>query len=196
MVATTGDEKRLIEEARKGDARAFGALVRHYERQVFGIARGITRQNEDAWDVTQEAFLRAYRGLGSFKGDSSFYTWLYRITVNLALDCLQKRGRMRQCSFEDEPNLDDQALDWDGVQLHAPSLDHLDRQELAKMLAAAVESLSPVQRAVITLREVDELSYKEIAEVMNCNIGTVMSRLFHARLNLQKQLTGYLEGEP
>lgn len=193
MGATAGDEKRLIEEAKRGDARAFAALVRRYERQVFGIARGITRQNEDAWDVAQEAFLRAYRGLGTFKGDSSFYTWLYRITVNLALDCLQKRGRAVQCSFDDEPNLDDQILDWDGAQLHGPGLDALDRQELAQKLALAIETLSPVQRAVITLREVEELSYKEIAEVMNCNIGTVMSRLFHARLNLQKQLAGYLE---
>ena len=195
MGATAGDEKRLIDEAKKGDARAFATLVRRYERQVFGIARGITRQNEDAWDVSQEAFLRAFRGLDSFKGDSSFYTWLYRITVNLALDCLHKRGRAPQCSFDDEPNLDDQALDWDGVKMNGPALDALDRRELAEKLALAIETLSPVQRAVITLREVEELSYKEIADVMNCNIGTVMSRLFHARLNLQKQLADYLEGQ-
>lgn len=147
-------------------------------------------------DVTQEAFIKVHRYLDNFKGSSSFYTWLYRITVNLCIDHLRKRKKGHQVEF-------DEALDHDEAQggdLLPSTMDmdpgrNLDRRELRERIEQALDTLSPNHRAVILMREVEGLSYKEIAKVMEISIGTVMSRLFHARKRMQAALLSNSETE-
>jgi RNA polymerase sigma-70 factor (ECF subfamily) len=175
---------QLVERARGGDAVAFRALVERHQRKAFAVALGLLRHREDAMDVCQDAFLRAHRGLASFDGNAQFFTWLYRIIYNLCIDQLRRR-RFEQVSIDD--------ADARG-ELEAPTTSEDDpvrrvnREELRARLDAALQELSPAHRAVLVLREVQGLSYKEIADVVGCQIGTVMSRLFHARKNLEKAL--------
>lgn len=176
-----------VEAAQAGDRRAYGQLVDAYQRRVYAIAFGVVRSREDAWDVAQEAFVKAYRNLDRFNGTSAFYTWLYRITTNLAIDHVRARQRKRTDALEKapEPSID---------EADAAHPEHAaDRAELSRVLAQAMDKLSEKHRAIIVLREVEGLSYEEMAEVLGVNKGTVMSRLFHARQNLQALLLPYVE---
>jgi RNA polymerase sigma-70 factor (ECF subfamily) len=175
-----------VEQARGGDPRAYAHLVEAYQERVYAIAFGVVRNRDDAWDVAQEAFVKAYRNLDRFEGQSAFYTWLYRITTNLAIDHLRERKRKRTEPLE-------------GLAPAAPA-DHradpgaaADREELSRVLASAMDRLSEKHRAIIVLREVEGLSYEEMAEVLGIAKGTVMSRLFHARQKLQELLRPYVE---
>lgn len=177
-----------VAAARRGDRQAFARLVEAYQQRVYAIAFGILRSREDAWDVAQEAFVKAYKSLDRFEGKSAFYTWLYRITTNLAIDAHRERGRRRDRSQPlNEP-------------VNAPAgLDHpsvsAQRRELAEVLRQAMDQLSDHHRAIIVLREVEGLSYEEISEVLGVRKGTVMSRLHHARKNLQGLLKPYVQAE-
>jgi RNA polymerase sigma-70 factor (ECF subfamily) len=165
----------LVDAVRNGDPSAFRFLVEKYQRKAFAVALGIVRNRDDALDICQEAFLRAYRALPSFDGESQFFTWLYSILHNLAIDHLRGR-RFHLVSLDDvEPT--DRSIDGDPER-------NLARQKLRASLDEGLQALSRVQRAVLMLREVHGLSYKEIAESVGCSIGTVMSRLFHARKKL------------
>ena len=186
------DERQLVRRAKRGDEKAFRTLMERYRRKVFSIAYGMVHNPEAAYDISQEVFIKVFRYLGSFQGTSSFYTWLYRISVNLSIDWLRKQGRT-SLDFDDsllrrEP---------DGAEaLVVPKLQDgdpfkaLDRKELREQIAKAFESLSEKHRAVLLLREVEGLSYDEIARALKIHKGTVMSRLHHARRNLQRVLRG------
>lgn len=192
-------DRQLVEKARKGDSKAFEVLVKRYERRAYAVAYGMLRNGDDAQDVAQEGFIKAYRYLDRFKGSSSFYTWLYRIVVNLCIDHLRKRSRVTQVEYDDRLRRPEGGAEA-GAELKPSTLDSnprrsLARRELTEQIQEGLDSLSDKHRAVIILRELEGLSYKEMAEVMKCSKGTIMSRLFHARRKLQEYLREYLGGE-
>jgi RNA polymerase sigma-70 factor (ECF subfamily) len=185
------DDKVLVERASRGDGIAFSELVnRHYEKAV-RVSFGMLKDRFDAEDVAQEAFARVYRKLESFEGQSAFSTWLYRIVVNLSIDSLRKRKRQRRADVDDELTREalrsDEEL-WPVFDEADPMLS-VERRELRARLDAAFAELPEIHRAVLVLREVQGLSYEEIAESLEIKKGTVMSRLFHARKAMQKLLT-------
>jgi RNA polymerase sigma-70 factor (ECF subfamily) len=188
--AVSPGDVELVERARQGDREAFRALVERYQRKVAALALGMLRDREDALDIVQDTFTKAYQSLDKFKGDSSFYTWIYRIGVNLCIDHQRRESRYVQLGGESEESDDD---------LRPPSPEDLERDqpfedarstELGTRLIEAINALTPEHRAVILLREVDGLSYEEISEVLECPKGTVMSRLHYARRQLQARLRG------
>jgi RNA polymerase sigma-70 factor (ECF subfamily) len=183
---TPSDEAQLVRAAQRGDQRAFRKLVERHQRKTFAVAFGILRDADAARDACQDAFLKVHQSLPTFEGTSQFYTWLYRIVVNLCLDQLRRR-RFERVELDEGRALDEPL---DGPPLPQSSDPHasLAAKELRARLERAFQQLSPAHRTVITLREVNELSYKEIAGVMRCSIGTVMSRLFHARRYVQATL--------
>jgi RNA polymerase sigma-70 factor (ECF subfamily) len=184
-------DRALIAKAQVGDMAAFRALVERHQRRAFAVAFALVRDESDARELVQEAFLRVYRGLASFEGTSSFFTWLYRIITNLSIDLMRKPGR--QTMELDEARLEaDDAGEVDGTLLGR--LDGADpagivrRREIAASLQAALDALPSYHRAVIVLREIEGMSYEEMAQAMGVSKGTIMSRLFHARQKLQRAL--------
>ncbi len=181
----------LIERAQAGDTGAFRRLVERHQRRAFAVALALVRDEDDARELVQDAFLRAYRSLPTFQGGSSFFTWLYRIVTNLGIDLLRKPGR--QTGEVDESQLDSD----NRVDLDVPFIGRLDgadpadvvrRREIAARLQIALDALPSYHRAVIVMREIDGLSYEEMGQVMGVTKGTIMSRLFHARQKLQRAL--------
>ncbi len=188
--ATAGfDEQGLVQRARQGDQQAFSRLVSEYERKIFRLAKRITDSDEDAEDVLQEAFLKAYEHLDDFQGNSKFYTWLVRIAVNESLMKLRKRKTRRTISLDEpadgaeEPMVREIAV-WDGN----PE-DQYAQEELRSILESAVQTLKPAFRIVFTLRDIDELSTEETAQALGLSIPAVKSRLLRARLELRDRLT-------
>jgi RNA polymerase sigma-70 factor (ECF subfamily) len=182
------DEPSLVAAARRGDHAAFRTLLERHQRKAFAVAFGILRDPDAARDACQDAFLRMHQALPTFEGGSQFYTWMYRIVVNLCLDHL--RRRRLECVELDDFRLREADEAADRIA-PAPAIDpseSLAAKELRERLDRAFARLSPTHRTVVTLREVNGLSYKEIAHVMRCSMGTVMSRLFHARRYLQDML--------
>jgi len=180
----------LVRAVRHGDRDAFQALVERYQRKVTAVALGMVRNREDALEIAQETFVKAFESLQSFKGDSSFYTWLYRIVVNLAIDFRRRERRRPTVPIEEPAGTDgDQGY---RLQLKeerlADPFEQAQAREIGERVAAAVDELTPDHKAVILLREVEGLSYEEISRVMQCSKGTVMSRLHYARKKLQKKL--------
>lgn len=182
----------LVARTREGDQAAFRKLVERYQRRVYQLAFGILKDHEEAMDVVQDAFWKAHRNLPGFKGDSAFYTWVYRITYNLAIDALRKAGRGEKVEVEENTLTDegDQGEAY-GAGPANPQKAML-RGELGGHLQRALATLSENHRAILILREVDGLSYEELSETLNIPKGTVMSRLFHARHKMQEALRGYL----
>ncbi|HEU4404306.1 MAG TPA: sigma-70 family RNA polymerase sigma factor [Polyangiaceae bacterium] len=197
--AEAEDDRELVEAARGGDRQAFRALVERHQRRAYAIAFSLLRDESDAAEVVQEAFLRVYRGLATFQGGSSFFTWLYRIVTNLAIDVLRRPGRQADELDEARAPLDES--DESSFPLlarvdGADPLDSMHRAELAGAIKAALDALPPYHRGVIIMREVEGLSYEEMAQAMGVSKGTIMSRLFHARQKLQRALSGfYQEGQ-
>jgi RNA polymerase sigma-70 factor (ECF subfamily) len=189
------EDRALIARAKTGDAAAFRALVERHQRRAFAIAVGLVRDENDAREVVQEAFLRVYRGLDGFEGSSSFFTWLYRIVSNLSIDLIRKPGR-RETEPIDVDALDD-AVDSPLVARidGADPLDAIRRAQLRQRIEAALEALPVYHRGVILMREVEGMSYEEMAEAMGVSKGTIMSRLFHARRKLQRALAECYEEE-
>jgi RNA polymerase sigma-70 factor (ECF subfamily) len=175
-----GDEAELIARAKKGDREAFGILVKRYERRVIGVALAVVHNQDDALELAQETFVRAFENLRSFESRSSFSTWLYRIAANLAIDFWRREGRYSVLRGEDAENELRRLPSARGDSFTAAT-----RSELGERLSNALEQLTPEHRAVILLREVEGLSYDEISEVLNCPRGTVMSRLHYARSRLR-----------
>ncbi len=170
------DETELIERARKGDRQAFAVLVERYQRRVIGIAMAVVHNQDDAMELAQETFIRAYEHLPKFESRSSFSTWLYRIAANLAIDWRRRQGHHVVLHGEEaEAEIRKVASDT------TDSFGAIARGELAESVKTALEGLTPEHRAVILLREVEGLSYDEIADVLNVPRGTVMSRLHYAR---------------
>jgi RNA polymerase sigma-70 factor, ECF subfamily len=173
----------LVRECRLGAEDAFRELFERYHRQILAVAVGMTGNAEDAKDVTQETFLRAHRNLRSFLGESSFYTWLYRIAVNVAIDFRRRQARRSEVT-QAEP-MEERAIDQE--ELAGPDVD-LSRRQVARRIFDVIDELTPEHKAAIILREIEGLSYEEISQVMQCSKGTVMSRLHYARKRLQAKL--------
>ena len=170
-----------------GQKEAYKLLVDRYQGRIFRVAFGLMRNREDAREVTQEAFIKAYRNLPNFRRDSSFYTWIYRITINLGIDQKRKAYRSRETQL-DEGRLSVEDAHHTGPRPLPGPRQSLHRKELAGRIGEAIASLPADQKQVIVLREVQGLSYKEIAETAGIAEGTVMSRLFYARKRLQTLL--------
>jgi len=175
-------DRELILRAQRGDSGAFRELVERHRRRAFAIAVGLVRDEEDALDIVQEAFFRVYRGLYAFNGAASFFTWLYRIVKNLSIDL------MRRPAWQRELALDEVEAGFDACLDEADPGDMLRRREIAERITTALEALPPYHRGVIVMREVEGMSYEEMARAMGVSKGTIMSRLFHARKKLQRAL--------
>jgi RNA polymerase sigma-70 factor (ECF subfamily) len=187
-----GDDRGLVRAAQKGDEHAFRELVERYQRRIYQLALGMTKDPDDAMDIAQETFVRVHKYLPSFKGDSSFFTWTYRIATNLCLDAQRKKGRTERVDVAegDEAEIE-AAMDPPSHALAGPQRQALN-EELKGKLDEALAGLSENHRAILLLREVEGLSYEELARVLDIRKGTVMSRLFHARLKMQNKLREYL----
>src|ERR1041384_3105863 len=186
-------EAELVTRVRRGDISAYDDLVRRYQERIYATIYHMTSNHEDANDLAQETFIKAFQALKSFKGGSSFYTWIYRIAVNKTINFLKQRKNRSHMSLND--------LDFNAE--HDPDLvalvsDKTPRREahlaeLQEKLNAAMQKLSEPHRLVVTLHDIQGLAHDEIAEIMDCNIGTVQSRLFYARQQLQAWLSDYLK---
>lgn len=182
------DEQALIERCKSGDLRAFDQLVSAYEKRVFNCALRITGNYHDASDVTQEAFLRAFNSINTFRGDAKFATWIYRIVTNVYLDERKKSKAHRQTSLDDYIELEENSVTRQ-IQDDSPSPEEIvETEERAQVLQAAINSLPDYQRIIVTLYHMQHRSYEEIAEIMNLPIGTVKSRLNRARIALGEKL--------
>lgn len=190
------EDAELVERAQDGDREAFGQLVKRYQEKVYSICYGKVKDEQDAMDVTQDVFVKVFRYLENFEQESSFYTWLYRITVNTSIDFLRKQSRKAQVDYDDSIKSEE---DVEGNELLMPSRlgvnpdEAFGRKELRQKMLEALESLSEKHRTILNLREVEGLSYKEMAEVLDISKGTVMSRLYHARQYFQEALDDYLD---
>ena len=183
----------LVRRAQDGDVSAYDELVRRYQERIYATVYHMTSNHEDANDLTQETFIKGYQALRSFKGDSSFYTWVYRIAVNKTINFLKQRKNRTHLSLND---LDFNAEnDPDLVALVSDRTPRRDiaLSELQQKLNKAMLKLSEPHRLVVTLHDVQGLSHEEIGNIMDCNIGTVRSRLFYARQQLQAHLSDYLK---
>ena len=185
------EDQELVRRCQKGDVDSYRGLVEKYQERLCLLVYGIVLDREEARDLVQEAFLKAYRSLGTFRGDSGFYTWLYRIAFNLALDAKRKRSGRETMEYDDSRDFDP-AVSPPGMP---PRPDRaLLGRELEEALHRGLELLSPAHRAVIVLREWEGMSYDEISRQMRCSRGTVMSRLHYARKKLREHLRAYLRG--
>jgi RNA polymerase sigma factor (sigma-70 family) len=187
------DERELLRRAKAGELTAYDDLVRRYQERVYATIYHMTSNHEDANDLAQDTFIKAFQALQSFKGDSSFFTWLYRIAVNKTINHLKQRKRRNHISLND---LDLNAEhDPDLVALISDKTPRRDVNlaELQEKLNAAMQKLSEVHRMVVTLHDVQGLSHEEISQIMGCNVGTLRSRLFYARQQLQAYLSDYLK---
>ena len=191
--AVPTEEQVLVRRAQRGDLAAYDELIRRYQERIYATVYHMTSNHEDANDLTQETFIKAYNALKSFKGDSSFYTWIYRIAVNKTINFLKQRKNRSHLSLDD--------LDFNAE--HDPDLVALVSEktprreaglaELQEKLNAAMQKLSEPHRLVITLHDVQGMAHEEIAQIMDCNVGTVRSRLFYARQQMQAELSDYLK---
>ncbi len=179
-------DRELILRAQRGDVPAFAELVERHRRRAFSIALGLVRDEQDAWEIVQEAFLRVYRGLEGFNGAASFFTWLYRIVKNLSIDLMRRPAWQRELGGELALEQAD-SLFLSHLAGASPE-DALRRHELAAVVGKAIDALPPYHRAVILMREVEGMSYEEMATAAGVSKGTIMSRLFHARRKLQRAL--------
>ena len=182
------NDRELVGRCQRGDLDAYETLVVRYRNKVYGFAFSMLRNEQDATDLCQEAFVRGWQAIRGFRKDASFYTWIYRIATNLAIDFTRRRDRRPNVPFEEgtEPNLD--ASVQTPPSANPSPVDEAQRAELREQIDAALLELSPEHRAVIQLREFDGLDYVAIAKATGCSIGTVMSRLHYARKHLQKLL--------
>lgn len=183
----------LVQRAQRGDFAAYDELVRRYQERIYSTVYHMTANHEDAVDLAQETFIKGFQALQSFKGDSSFYTWVYRIAVNKTINFLKSRKNKTHLSLNDldlntENNPDLVSL----VSEKTPRRD-AGLSELQEKLNEAMLKLSPAHRLVVTLHDVQGLAHEEIAAIMDCNVGTVRSRLFYARQQLQANLSDYLK---
>ena len=190
------DDRELVAAAQRGDRDAFKTLFERYHRRAYALALGVVRHPDDALDVVQEAFIKAHKYLDKFEGNASFYTWLYRIVMNLAIDHLRKHRRVKPVE------LDETRIEPDGDQPLLPRIlggnpgQALMDKQIRTRIDQALDQLSENHRSVLVMREIEGLSYEEMAQAMSCSKGTIMSRLFHARRNMQKQLLDLLDRPP
>ena len=187
-MTTPDSDKELVERAKQGDLRAFDMLVLKYQRRVFRLISRLIKNTSEVEDVAQETFIKAFRAIQQFRGDSAFYTWLYRIAVNTAKNHLFSKGKRPITLSELAKNEDSESYDvLDAVSNESPEA-NLAGVQIAEAVNNAVSKLPEELSTAVILREMDGLSYEEIAEVMNCPIGTVRSRIFRAREAIAQEL--------
>jgi len=186
---TAFDESALVARARTGDSQAFTELVSHYERKIYRLAKNITQNNEDAEDVLQDAFLKAYEHLDSFQGNSKFYTWIVRIAVNEALMKLRKRKSDRTVPLDEPMDLGEETVEREIAVWEDNPEQRYSSEEMQRILNEAVDTLKPDFRTVFVLRDIEELSTEETAEALGISVPAVKSRLLRARLALREKLT-------
>ena len=191
------DDLTLVKRVRSGDQRAFKLLVERYQRKIYAVALGMLKDKEEALDVSQEAFVKVYKYLDHFKGDASFYTWLYRITANICIDIIRKRAGAGGEAVEFDETLPMDVSEANigalGSRLGTNPQKSMLRKELAEKIQAALAEVPEKHRAIILLREIEGMSYEDLSRTLGIPKGTVMSRLFHARLKVQKILNEYIE---
>ncbi len=185
--ASIAEDRLLVTRCREGDLGAFDTLITKYRTRLYNMVLSIVRNEQDAWDVCQEGFVRAWKAIGRFRDESTFSTWIYRIMTNAALDSLRRAKSHPTTSF-DEAFPDGAAPAGSPSPGEGEAARSFRRAEIADRINEALATLSPEHRAVILLKEVEGLQYNEIAERTGISIGTVMSRLFYARKSLQKKL--------
>ncbi|MBV9673474.1 MAG: sigma-70 family RNA polymerase sigma factor [Verrucomicrobia bacterium] len=195
-VALTGNDNSepadadLVKRCQKGDSTAYDQLVMRYRSKVYAMIYGMVQNEQDAWDLAQEGFVKAWRSIHRFKGQSSFYTWLYRIMTNVTIDTLRRKGYKTSAEFDDRIAPTDVEPGSRTTPAISPSPSKkLEQGEVKQRIDEAIAKLTPEHRAVIIMKEIEDLQYSEIAKILGCSIGTVMSRLFYAR----KKLQGYLK---
>lgn len=188
-IASAFDEADLVAKAKAGDADAFTDLINQYERRVFRMAKQITQNDEDAEDVLQETFLKAYSHLDGFQGNSKFYTWLVRIAVNEALMKLRKRRSDKTVPLDEPIDTGEDVVAREVAVWEDNPEQRYSREEMADILNEAVQSLKPAYRTVFVLRDIEEMSIEETAEALGLSISAVKSRLLRARLQLREKLT-------
>jgi len=187
------DERILVEQLKQGDESAFKSIVETWQSMVYNTALGIVQNAEDAEDISQETFVQVFHSIGSFKGESKFSTWLYRITVAKALDHERRKKRKKRFAFVKSLFGEESQ-----VVVHPPDFHHpgvvLDKKEDAAVLFQAISQLPENQRVAFTLHKVDGLSYQEVSEVMKTSISSVESLMHRAKTNLKKKLEDYYKG--
>jgi RNA polymerase sigma-70 factor (ECF subfamily) len=193
MLASEESDEQLVARVQQGDKRAFEVLVLKYQHRIYSLISRFIRDADEVQDVAQEAFIKAYRALGAFRGDSAFYTWLYRIAINTAKNHLVSRARRPQgadLELEDAEHLESAAAlrDIAGPESLAMT------EQLRQAVDGAIRRLPEDLRTALSLREFEGLSYEEIAEVMRCPVGTVRSRIFRAREAVDAEILPLIEG--
>lgn len=194
MTDTTQSDKQLVERVQAGESRAFDLLVLKYQHKIFGLLSRYLRDSDEVQDVAQEAFIKAYRALPNFRGDSAFYTWLYRIAINTAKNHLVARQRRPPGTDIDVNDAEFLTGDSPLKEIENPE-NALFGEELKRVVNDAIDALPDDLRTALTLREFDGLSYEDIAEVMSCPVGTVRSRIFRAREAVDGKVRLQLDGE-
>lgn len=186
--ASREEDTEMVLAVRDGDQLAYRSLVEKYQERIYHMVYGMVRNREDARDVTQEAFVKAYKSLDKFRLESSFYTWIYRIAMNRSIDYLRKRKRSGESEFDEQIATRDAQGGIDEAHHQDSPARTLQRKRLYARIMDAMQELPEDQRQVVLLRELEGMSYREIAEAMEIPEGTVMSRLYYARKKLQKLL--------
>ncbi|HET8547700.1 MAG TPA: RNA polymerase sigma factor [Bryobacteraceae bacterium] len=189
--AEASEELPLVERARAGDAAAFTQLVNRYERKIYRLAKNITQNDDDAQDVLQETFLKAYSHLNSFEGNSRFYTWLVRIAVNEGLMKLRKRKTDKTVPLDEPQDTGEDTVVREIAVWDDDPEKRFSREEIRRILDNAIHSLKPAFRTVFVLRDIEELSTEETAEALGLSVPAVKSRLLRARLQLREKLTRF-----
>jgi RNA polymerase sigma-70 factor (ECF subfamily) len=188
------EDTDLVARCQHGDTAAFNELVTRYRGKVYAMIYNMVHNEQDAWDLAQDGFLKAWKSIGRFRGQSSFYTWLYRIMMNVTIDSLRRKQVGGETEFDDSIGL----VHIDPSSVTTPKADALPHEkvtgdEIRARIDAAITRLSPEHRAVILMREIEGMEYQEIADALECSIGTVMSRLFYARKKMQSMLRDVYE---
>lgn len=181
-------EKLLLDKAKSGDIAAFEELIEGYQRKIFNIALRIVGNYDDANDLSQEVLIRIFKSIGSFKEQSSFSTWIYRITTNVCLDDIRKRKNRRVVSLDEEIKVEDGEMQRQIVSNDPLPEETAEKEELRELVNGAISSLSEEHRLVIVMRDLQGFSYEEIARILKCPEGTVKSRINRARLALKNVL--------
>jgi RNA polymerase sigma-70 factor (ECF subfamily) len=188
-------EIELVKRCQNGDSEAFDELVTRYRAKIFGMIYNMVHSEQDAWDLAQDSFIKAWKSIGRFRGKSSFYTWIYRIVMNVTIDWLRKKQvKGAGAEFDDAVQLKEiEPAAKTAPRPEDQPYERMERAELRQKIENAIAQLSPEHRAVILMKETEDMQYHEIAETLGCSIGTVMSRLFYARKRLQSLLKDVYE---
>jgi len=192
-VVVAPDDAALVRRVKRGDLEAYDDLVRRYQERIYATIYHMTAHHEDANDLAQETFIKAFNALGSFKGDSGFFTWLYRIAVNRTLNYLKQRKTRNHLSLNDVDFQAEHDPAWVALVSEKTPRREASLHELQENLNIALQKLSEDHRMVVTLHDIQGMPHEEIARIMDCNAGTVRSRLFYARQQLQAYLSDYMD---